>query len=144
MTFLTWADRIAAATALSTPRQVGAVPVVYPLLEELRVRETINALCQTRAEIDLGRLVEVRTLNRLMAPQPLYRVGEWATRTVVASMFGLAAAPAQVTSIAQQSAGLRRREQVPGTSHCHILTWRRKGFWGILIEGAKTTQSHET
>lgn len=89
MTSLTWADRIAAATAQSTPRQVGAVPVVYPLLEELRVRETINALCQTRAEIDLGRLVEVLTLNRLMAPQPLYRVGQWATRTVVASMFGL-------------------------------------------------------
>ena len=89
MTSLTWADRIAAATAQSIPRQVGAVPVIYPFLEELRVRETINALRQTKAEIDLGRLVEVLILNRLMAPQPLYRVGEWATRTVVASMFGL-------------------------------------------------------
>ena len=68
MSSLTWADRIATATAQSTPRQVGAVPVVYPLLEELRVRETINALRQTGAEIDLGRLVEVLTLNRLMAP----------------------------------------------------------------------------
>ena len=90
MTSLTWAGRIAAATVQSTPRQVGAVPVVYPLLEELRVRDTINALRQTGADIDLGRLVEVLTLNRLMAPQPLYRVGKWAAQTVVVSMFGLA------------------------------------------------------
>jgi transposase len=89
MTSLSWADRIAAATVQFTPRQVGAVPVVYPLLEELRVRETINALRQTGADIDLGRLVEVLTLNRLMAPQPIYRVGKWATQTVVVSMFGL-------------------------------------------------------
>ena len=90
MTSLTWADRIAAATAQSTPRQVGAVPVIYPLLERLRVRDTINALYQTGADIDLGRLVEVLTLNRLLAPQPLYRVGKWAAQTVVVSMFGLA------------------------------------------------------
>jgi transposase len=59
------------------------------LLEELRVRETINALRQTGADIDLGRLVEVLTLNRLMSPQPIYRVGKWAAQTVVISMFGL-------------------------------------------------------
>lgn len=90
MTSFSWADHIAAAIVQSAPRQVGAVPVVYPLLEELRVRETINALRQTGADIDLGRLVEVLTLNRLMAPQPIYRVGKWATQTVVAPMFGLA------------------------------------------------------
>jgi transposase len=91
MRSLTWAGRIAAATVQSTPRQVGAVPVIYPILEELRVRDTINALRQTGADIDLGRLVEILTLNRLMAPQPLYRVGKWAAQIVVMSMFGLAA-----------------------------------------------------
>lgn len=89
-TSLTWAERVAAATVQCTPRQIGGVPVLYPLLEELRVRDTINALRQTRADIDLGRLVEVLTLNRLLAPQPLYRVGQWAAQTVVVSMFGLA------------------------------------------------------
>lgn len=85
----TWAERVAGATVRSLPRQVGAVPVLYPLLAALRVRETINALRFSRADIDLGRLVEVLTLNRLMSPQPLYRVGQWAAQTVVASMFGL-------------------------------------------------------
>jgi transposase len=59
------------------------------LLEELRVRETINALRQTGADIDLGRLVEVLTLNRLMSPQPICWVGKWAAQTVVVPMFAL-------------------------------------------------------
>jgi hypothetical protein len=61
----TWATQMATAITESTPRQVGAVPLVYPLLEALRVRETINALRRSKADIDLGRLVEVLLLNRL-------------------------------------------------------------------------------
>lgn len=91
MSDTTWADRVAAATRHSTPRQVGAIPILYPLLETMQVRETINALRWTKADVDLGRLVEVLTLNRLTAPQPLSHVEEWATQTVVASMFGLKA-----------------------------------------------------
>jgi transposase len=90
MTARTWAERLADATVELVPRQVGAVPVVYPLLEALQVRETINELRQTRADIDLGRVVELLILNRLLAPQPLYRVGEWASQTVVLPMFDLA------------------------------------------------------
>jgi transposase len=82
-----WAAQVAAAIAESSPRQVGAVPVVYPLLEALQVRESINALRWSRAEIDLGRVVEVLTLNRLMSPQPLYHVGEWVAQTVIVPMF---------------------------------------------------------
>jgi len=89
MTPETWAAHLAAALAESVPRQVGVVPLIYPLLEALQVRETINRLCWTKADIDVGRLVEVLTLNRLSAPQPLYRVGAWAEQTVVAPMFGL-------------------------------------------------------
>lgn len=90
MATVTWAERMAGATVESVPRQVGAVPVIYPLLEALQVRETINALRQTRADIDLGRVVELLLLNRLLAPQPLSRVGEWASQTVVLPMFALA------------------------------------------------------
>jgi transposase len=91
MTSLTWAAQVAAALTESSPRQIGAVPVVYPLLEALQVRQTINALRWTRADIDLGRVVEVLTLNRLLAPRPLYHVGAWADQTVVVTMFDLAA-----------------------------------------------------
>jgi transposase len=82
-----WAAQVAAAITESSPRQVGAVSVVYPLLEALQVRESINALRWSRAEIDLGRVVEVLILNRLMSPQPLYHVGEWVAQTVIVPMF---------------------------------------------------------
>jgi len=92
MTPETWATRVAAALTESTSRQVGIIPLVYPLMEALQIRETIKTLCWTKADIDVGRLVEVLLCNRLSAPQPLYRVGEWVDQTVVGPMFGLHAA----------------------------------------------------
>src|SRR5262249_10187701 len=44
--------------------------------------------------VESGRLVEVLGLNRLMAPRPLYRVGEWLQESVLAHRLGLD--PAQV------------------------------------------------
>jgi len=85
----TWAERVAGATLQASPRQVGAVPVVYPLVEKLQIRQTINGVHGSKAEIDLGRVVEVLVLNRLLSPQPLYQVGEWAEQTVIPQMFGL-------------------------------------------------------
>jgi transposase len=89
MTALTWADRLAAVLVSTTPRQVEALPLVYPICEMLQLRETINRLHPTRADIDLGRLVEVLTLNRLLAPCPLSRVGPWVAQTVIASMLAV-------------------------------------------------------
>ena len=84
-----WAEQMGTALSGSVPRQVGAIPVIYPLLEDLGVRQTINSLGKSGADIDLGRVVEVLTLNRLLAPQPLNHVGEWVEQSVVAKMFGL-------------------------------------------------------
>ena len=85
----TWAEQVAAASTGSIPRQVGAIPVLYPLLEALQVRQIINGRAPTGADIDLGRVVEVLTLNRLLAPRPLNHVGEWVEQSVVGPMFGL-------------------------------------------------------
>jgi transposase len=84
-----WAEQMGTALTGSVPRQVGAIPVVYPLLEALGVRQTINGWGMNGADIDLGRVVEVLVLNRLLAPQPLNHVGEWVEQSVVATMFGL-------------------------------------------------------
>lgn len=46
------------------------------------MRETINALRWSKADFDLGRLLEVLILKRLMSPQPLYQLGAWANQTV--------------------------------------------------------------
>lgn len=72
--------------------QVGAIPLLYPLLEELDLQTEVNALCPSKADIDLGRLALLFTLNRLMAPQPLYKVGEWASQTVLPQVLSLSVA----------------------------------------------------
>jgi hypothetical protein len=59
-----WAEPMGPALSGCVSRQVGAVPLLYPLLEALQVRQTINGLGLNGADIDLGRLVEGLTLNR--------------------------------------------------------------------------------
>lgn len=71
-------------------RQIGALPVLYPILEALAFQETVNALRPSKAKIDLGRVGLLLTLNRLMAPKPLYKVGRWASETVLPEVLALA------------------------------------------------------
>ena len=56
--------------------QVGALPILYPILEDLGLRAEINALRPSRVAIDLGGIALLLTLNRLLAPQPMYKVGD--------------------------------------------------------------------
>jgi transposase len=72
-------------------RQMGAVPVLYALLETLRVREIINHHCPTAAEVEHGTVAVVMILNRLMAPRPLYRIADWLARTVLVYQLGVPA-----------------------------------------------------
>jgi transposase len=46
-------------------------------------------MCSGRQEIDVGRIVLILTLNRLMAPQPLYRVGQWAKQTILPDLLSV-------------------------------------------------------
>ena len=78
-----------AITALR-PRQIGAVPLIYPILTSLQARQTTNELVPSKADIDLGQIVVLLTLNRLLAPQPLYRVADWLDETVLPQMLHIA------------------------------------------------------
>src|SRR5215472_14726550 len=78
---------------------LNQVGVLQPLLEQLHLRETVSAALEAvhgdeLTVVESGRLVEVLVLNRLMAPRPLYRVGEWLQESVLAHRLGLD--PAQV------------------------------------------------
>lgn len=89
MTERTMADVFEATLSNGTTCQIGALPVIYPILEALELREIVNTLCYTRADIDLGRIAELMTLNRLLAPQPLCWVKRWADDTVLPEMWGI-------------------------------------------------------
>jgi hypothetical protein len=72
-------------------RHLGALPVLYALLEVLQVRQIINRYCPTAAQVDHGTVAMVLILNRLMAPRPLYRVADWIARTVLVDRLGIPA-----------------------------------------------------
>ena len=57
-------------------RHMGALPVLYALLETLQLRHVINRHCPTRAKVDHGTVAMVLVLNRLLMPLPLYQVAD--------------------------------------------------------------------
>ena len=85
----TWAERVAGAARHSVTRHIGGLPVYYPILEDLDLRATVNKVCSGWRKIDLGRIALILTLNRLMAPQPLYRVGQWVGRTILPELLSV-------------------------------------------------------
>jgi transposase len=83
---LTLAQVVDWLTRSQLRRQLGALPVLYALLEKLRVREIINRHCPTAAQVDHGTVALVLILNRLSTPQPLYKVADWLAHTVLDHM----------------------------------------------------------
>jgi len=77
-------------------RTLGALPLLLPLCDQLGLRAVINRRCYPNGgapeDIDLGRVVLVLVLNRLLAPQPLVHVERWLAGTVLPDLLGLTAA----------------------------------------------------
>jgi transposase len=75
-------------------RQIGALPLVYPILTALAIRRTVNELVASEADVDLGQIVVLLVLNRLLAPQPLYGIQDWLAGTVLPEVLGVTVAQA--------------------------------------------------
>ena len=88
---LTLAQLMDLVTQAQFRRHLGALPVLYALLESLQVQAIINRHCPTRAQVDHGTVALVLVLNRLMMPLPLYRVADWLARTVLVHALGIPA-----------------------------------------------------
>jgi transposase len=88
---LTMAAVVDLLTQSQLRRQMGALPVLYALLETLQVREVINRHCPTAAEVDHGTVAVVMILNRLLVPRPLYQIADWLARTVLVYQLGVPA-----------------------------------------------------
>lgn len=77
------ATQFGSQIAAMQPRQVGAVALFHPILETLELPQVVRELVPSAADIDMGRIVALLVLNRLLAPQPLYRINAWLARTVL-------------------------------------------------------------
>ncbi len=89
---LTMAAVVDWLTRAQLRRHLGALPVLYRLLEILNVRQIINRYCPCAGQVDYGAVVVVLVLNRLMAPRPLYKVADWLGQTVLLTVLGIPAA----------------------------------------------------
>ena len=85
------AQVVDALTAKQVRYKLGALPVLYALLETLEVRQIINRHCKTKAEVDHGTVALVLVLNRLLLPLPLSQVSDWIGQTVLVAVLGVPA-----------------------------------------------------
>jgi len=90
----TQAEQLGPSIRTVLPYQIGALPLVYPIVSALRLRQSTNTLVPSQADIDLGQVLVLLVLNRLLAPQPLYRVHTWLAETVLPQVLGIAPAQA--------------------------------------------------
>lgn len=88
---LTMAAVVDLLTQAQLRRYMGALPILYGLLEVLDVRRIINRHCPTTADVDHGAVAVVMILNRMVAPRPLYRLADWIARTVLVYTMGIPA-----------------------------------------------------
>lgn len=76
-------------------RQLGALPLLVPIVERVRLREIVNRRCHPQGtalpDLDLGRVVELVVFNRLLAPRPLVHVETWLATTVLPDLLDLEA-----------------------------------------------------
>lgn len=79
------------ATCAQLRRNLGALPVLYAVLEVLRVEEIINRHCPSEAEVSHGTVAMVLILNRLTAPRALVNVADWVGRTLLTQTLGVPA-----------------------------------------------------
>jgi transposase len=86
------ADTVRQAIRQSRTLQLGVLPLLYPILETLGLRDIVNSLRPTEADLDLGLVILVLVLNRLMAPAPLSWVDHWLAQTAVAAALGVSPA----------------------------------------------------
>jgi len=71
---------------------LGALPLLYTILDQLRVAEVVNRYAPTRSDLSHGTVVVVLVLNRLHAPRALHRVADWMGQTVLVRIMGVEAA----------------------------------------------------
>jgi transposase len=88
---LTLAQVVDLLTHSQLRRQLGALPVLYAVLDVLQVQSMVNRYCPNSREVDNGTVAQVLVLNRLMAPRPLWRIADWVGKTILVHKLGVPA-----------------------------------------------------
>ena len=88
---ISFATLVEQLTQWQLHRQLGALPVLYAVLDVLQVQSIINRYSPNKRQVDNGTVAQVLVLNRLLAPRPLWRIADWVAKTVLVHQLGLPA-----------------------------------------------------
>lgn len=62
---------------------VGAIPMVMPIFQDLKIGEIVDRHCPGKEEVSHGTTMLALALNRLLSPRPLYKVSVWLEGTIL-------------------------------------------------------------
>jgi transposase len=79
------------ATTRFDTQIIGALPVIVNYFERLKLGAIINETVPWEGDVPLGTVVEIMIANRLLSPEPLYRIGQWARKAGLTDYFGVTA-----------------------------------------------------
>jgi hypothetical protein len=68
------ASRFLSSLERETVKVLGTAALIKPLLDRIGIAEIVNGYVSNGAEISHGDVIEILTINRLMAPRPLYHI----------------------------------------------------------------------
>jgi len=125
----TLAEVIQVLTHRYVVHYLGALPILYLLLEQLQVRTIINRYCPTESPVDHGTVALVLVLNRLIAPRPLYRMMDWLASTVLQDYLGVPASKFNDDRLGRTLDALAKHAQA-------ILRQAQDRFWQDIASQA--------
>jgi transposase len=70
---------------------IGALPVIVHYFERLQLGAIVDEVVPWEGGVPLGTLAEIMIANRLLNPQALFRVGDWADGAGLTNYYGLTA-----------------------------------------------------
>lgn len=85
------ADKFEQHVTNQLSKWLGAIPVLCPILRQLKVAEYVDEHCPGKEDVSHGMVINALVLNRLMAPKPMYKVGKWMTETILEDTLGVSA-----------------------------------------------------
>ncbi len=84
-----FASQFLSSLERETVKVLGAAALIKPILDRIGIAEIVNSYVSNGPEIAHGEMIEILTINRLMAPRPLYHIERWAKGTAIEELYGL-------------------------------------------------------
>ncbi len=127
-------------------RNPGAACLTLPILRDLGLVEAVNQPCPSDHVASHGQVAQLLVVNRLQAPRPLYKVGEWLEQSALAPALGLQPEQAHDTRLGETLDALFPQHQaiwqavlLKAVQRYHLpLQWLHYDITSTYFEGLYT------